>query len=1779
MEFLGREDAQVKIQGHRIELGEIESSLLRHPGVAAAAVAAVGVERTRRRLVGYVVLDRAATDRRPAGTGVGRPARTVSLDSIRQIHDPVARLEHKLRQPGLPRPEELPALALGDRDLDAGPFRERRSTRAFLPDPVSPQRLAAALAALRDVVILPGSGHRYPSALGLYPVETYLHINPDRVAGVRGGVYRYDAEGHRLRFLAAAGKLERGIHAPANYAVSEQAAFTLFLVADAGTARREWGERVNDLLRLEAGGISQLLMTRSAATGVGFCPIGTIDWQRLRPLLGLDPSRELIHTLVGGAIPHSAGAELLPDEPVVDRAGFIALTERESGAGSIAVAAPDAPAVCVRPLARQVLGRVCDLLCQIGLPGEPLPKYRYPSAGNLYPVQTFVHVPAGGVEGIEAGVYQLHAGSRHLLRRGAAMGTGHAELTLDLDARRGAGAVIFLVAELAAIVPIYGLHALEFSLLEAGAMAFLLAVAAPAVGARVGPLELRDFEPLRSLLGLSATQVPLEALAVSPIAAEAVADLVFLRPPSGRAAAVPAVDEPAVIADLHGWLARQLPEYMIPTAWMILDALPLTSNGKVDRAALPEPKGLSAHHPAPSRRSDREVEAILAGLWAELLGVEEVAVGDNFFALGGHSLLAIRLIARIVEVFGIEMPLQSVFESPTVTALADAIELGLRTGQPALLPLLRAPAAAATPLSFGQERLWFISRLDPGSATYNLPAALRLRGQLDVAVIGRCLEEIVRRHEVLRTTFGEIEGEPVCAVLPAESWLLPTIDVSGLDRPSREREISALLVRSSWEPFDLARGRLLRVRLLKAGAEEWLALICLHHIAADAWSIGLLIEELTALYPAFLARRASPLPAPAIQYSDFAYWQRQALRGETLKHHVAYWLGQLRGAPPVLELPLDRPRPPASNGRSGHVDLILPEALATTLRAFGRRRGSTLFMTLLAGFEALLLRCSGLEDLVVGVPVAGRRHIATERLIGFFVNVLALRTRFSAAAGFAAAVAETRERMLAAFAAQELPFEKLVEELQPERSPSYTPVFQVTFQLVTFAGSSLRLPGLHLEQVAIGGAAMNFDLNLEARELAGEVQLRLAYKTELFDAATLRRWLGHLQTLLAAGMTRPEQALGEISMLPAGEHHHLTREWNDTARRPASAALLPEMLETQALRTPAATALIFGGEEITYAELHHRAKRLAAHLRSLGVGPESVVGVHLERCAEMVVALLGVLWAGGAYLPLDPAYPRERILFLLADAHIGVVLSRGALAGNLSGLSGAAPKVVDLDGDWLERLPAAEGAAAQVDAGNLAYVIYTSGSTGVPKGVMNTHGAIANRLLWAQSAGRLTAADRVLQKTPFSFDVSVWEFFWPLMTGACLVVAEPGGHQDPAYLAAVIRRRRVTLMHFVPSMLEVFLAQAPADAWRTVRQVITSGETLSADLHDRFFARSGTRLQNLYGPTEAAVDVSHWTCEPDSGLLTVPIGRAIANVTLHVLDRAMQPAPLGVPGELWIGGAGLSRGYLGRPDWTAERFVPDPLGEQAGARLYRTGDLARRRADGAIEFLGRLDHQVKIRGLRIELGEIEAVARRHPDVREALLAVRPGVDGTPRLGAYVVPQAGHQIVPTDLQEFLGAHLPAYMVPGDVMVLERLPVTANGKVDRRALPGMEVGSAAAYAPPATGLERQLVALWQEILAVDRVGIHDRFFDLGGHSLLLTRLAARLRSTFGVELALRQLFDLPTVANMARAILAEQVAQVKADEFQEMLASVRQMSVEELQRQLAAEGEPARVEGIE
>ncbi|KAB2674615.1 MAG: amino acid adenylation domain-containing protein, partial [Verrucomicrobia bacterium] len=1153
----------------------------------------------------------------------------------------------------------------------------------------------------------------------------------------------------------------------------------------------------------------------------------------------------------------------------------------------------------------------------------------------------------------------------------------------------------------------------------------------------------------------------------------------------GRLAAyvVPATPgNPPDDADLRHHLQRLLPAPMIPADFVSLDELPLTSNGKVDRKALPVPR----HDPsdaAPAHGAPRTpLEEMLAGIWTEVLGRQRVGIHDDFFDLGGHSLLAMRVLVQVRRAIPIDLPLKALFENPTLSALAARIEAA-RSGPPTTptAPLRPVARDRALPLSFAQQRLWFLDRMHAGSAAYHIPHATRLRGPLDVPVLARCLEELVRRHEILRTTFAGDEGEPGPAA-GTGTVLCPEIpDLGNIPPKSREAEARRWIAEAVDQSFDLSRELPLKARLLRLDDDDHVFVLVLHHIASDGWSMGILWRELADLYDAFADGRPSPLAPLPLQYADYAVWQREWFRGDVLEEQLAYWRRQLAGAPPLLELPTDFPRPAAQRHRGARRELVLDPALARDLRDLGRREGATLFMTVLAAWQLLLARLGGQDDVVVGTPIAGRNRAELEGLIGFFVNTLALRTDLSGNPTFRELLRRVRETTLAAYAQQDLPFGKLVEELQPERNAGHAPLFQVLLVLQNTPRTTRTLRGIEAEPIDLDAAIAKFDLNLTLLEEGDGLRGALVYDADLFAPETIARWLGHLDTLLRGIVADPLRPIAELPLLSDAERHQMLVEWNTGATPAPGDRCLHELFEDQAGRTPDAVAVVFGEESLTYAGLNQRANRLAHHLISLGIGPDAMVGLRMGRSVEMIVGMLAILKAGGAYVPLDPRLPAERLDFMLGDLGNPWVLARetGMESRNAPDNGSRTLDLVALE-RALADAPSANH-APRATPGHLAYVLYTSGSTGRPKGVLIEHRQIHHYLGSVSARMGLGEGGGYAMLQPLAVDSCLTVVFPALTRGGTLHLVGEDSALDAAGLSAYFLRHRIDYLKIAPSHLAALLDQLPSATLLPERALVMGGEALHGDFVERLRSL-GPRcaLWNHYGPTETTVGVSMHPLRAGDTFpaATVPIGRPLDNVRYYILDAHDRPVPIGVPGELWIGGGQVGRGYLNRPELTAERFVPDPHGKP-GDRAYKSGDRAKYLPDGSVEFLGRSDDQIKIRGFRVELGEITTVLRETRGVREAVvLAV--DTPGTGRqLVAYVVGNPSEIPDEPGLRRSLSGRLPDPMVPSAFVFLDALPLTPHGKVDRKALPAPMArprDAAATYIAPRDPAEELLAGIW-------------------------------------------------------------------------------------------------------
>ncbi len=1221
----------------------------------------------------------------------------------------------------------------------------------------------------------------------------------------------------------------------------------------------------------------------------------------------------------------------------------------------------------------------------------------------------------------------------------------------------------------------------------------------------------------------------------------------------------PAPDPAALRESLKG----RLPDYMLPAAFVALERFPLTPNGKVDRAALPAPEAGHLAAAAAYVAPRTPAEEIIASVWAAVLGLPRVGVFDQFFELGGHSLLATQVISRLRDALGVEVPLRHLFEAPVLAEFAARAETAQRAATGTLPPPLEPTAEAGErPLSFAQQRLWYLDQLEPGSPLYNIPTAVRLRGPLDADALARALNAVVARHASLRTTFAmTADGRAHQVIAPALTLTLGREDLTALPEAEREAAARRRARAEAQRPFDLAAGPLLRASLLHLGADDHALLLTLHHIVADGWSMTVLVRELLAFYQ---AGEQAPLPALPLQYADFAGWQRRWLQGEALDAQLAYWRRQLAGAPPLLELPTDRPRPAVQSFRGATYSFSLPRELADRLRALSQKAGATLFMTLLAGFQALLARYSNQDDLAVGTPIANRNRAETEGLIGFFVNTLVLRADLSDDPSFRDLLKRVREAALGAYAHQDVPFEMVVDALQPERNLSYPPLFQVLFalqntgRLDALSAAPQTAGALTITSLDAHSGTAKFDLTLEMMEGPDGLGGAFEYNTDLFDAATIERLAVHFHNLLAGAAASPETPVSRLPLLTDAERRQLLVDWNPPADFDADGTL-SERFAAQAARTPDAVAVSFddggGRQTLTYAELDRRANQLAQALRARGVGPDVLVALCLERSLDMVVAILGTLKAGGAYLPLDLAYPSDRLAFMIEDARAPVLISQAPLADRLPATT-AEVLWIDRDWDQIARLPdtAPESGAAPE---HLAYVIFTSGSTGRPKGVMVTHANVIRLFTATEAWYHFGPEDVWTLFHSYAFDFSVWELWGALLYGGRLVVVPYLTSRSPEAFYDLLHTEAVTVLNQTPSAFKQLIRvedTRAAAAGLALRAVIFGGEALEFGSLRPWFDRHGDQrpqLVNMYGITETTVHVTYRPVSLADLVEAAPsmVGRPIPDLQVYVLDRHRQPAPIGVVGELYVGGAGVARGYLNRPELTAERFVEmrdwrltDTQLSSANPqsfRLYKTGDLARFRPNGDLEYLGRIDHQVKIRGFRIELGEIEALLGAQPGVRETLVLAREDQPGDKRLVAYLVPSPDTTLTVGDLRAALKAKLPEYMVPAAFVVLPAFPLTPNGKIDRKALPAPDTARrdlGTDYLAPRTPAEAALARVWAQLLRVERVGVRDNFFELGGDSILSIQVIAQAAQA-GLRLTPRMFFQNPTIEGLAALAQSE------------------------------------------
>ncbi|MCB8765707.1 amino acid adenylation domain-containing protein [Planktothrix agardhii 1029] len=1194
------------------------------------------------------------------------------------------------------------------------------------------------------------------------------------------------------------------------------------------------------------------------------------------------------------------------------------------------------------------------------------------------------------------------------------------------------------------------------------------------------------------------------------------------------------------VNELRQFLKAQLPEYMVPSAFVILESLPLTSNGKVDRRALPAPDFQSEEQYVAPRNP---IEEILASIWVKVLKVEQVGIHDNFFELGGHSLLATQLISRIRKAFKVEMPLRELFVAPTVAALAQVIKRVSEQEERTELPILPREKDTELPLSFAQTRLWFLDQFESDSSFYNIPLALHLEGNLNQDVLIQSLEEICDRHEALRTNFISVDGVATQVIQTQTPWTVNIVDLQHLSSSEQEIASQELTQNQAIQPFDLARDPLIRANLVILSETEHILLVCMHHIVSDGWSMGVFLQELTDLYNAYIQNQPSSLKPLPIQYGDYTLWQKQWLQGDILQRQLDYWQKQLADAPALLSLPTDRPRPAVQSFAGAHLPFTLSWELSQKLTQLTQEQGVTLFMTLLTAFDILLYRYTEQEDILIGTPITNRNRSELEGLIGFFVNTLVLRTDLSGNPSFNELLIRVREMAMDAYTHQDLPFEMLVEVLQPERDLSHAPLFQVDFLLQNEPLSQLELIGLTASPLLTESATAKFDLTLGMENTDKGLRGVWEYNTDLFERSTIERLAGNFVTLLEAIVANPQQQISQLPLLTEVESQQLLKDWNTTEKNYPFHQCVHHLFEEQAERTPNAVAVVFEGLELTYQQLNIQANQLAHYLQSLGVGAEILVGIYLERSLLVIVGLLAVLKAGGAYVPLDPDYPQQRLSYMAEDAKISLLLTQQSLLSSLP-VEDVGVIVLDKSAESLT-VQSLENPVSEVVPENLLCVLYTSGSTGKPKGVMLTHEALVNHSWGISEIFGLTESDRVLQFASFGFDVAAEEIFPTWLKGGTVVLRPWQMFPTLTDFADFIEQESLTLLNITPAYWHewaIAVSQSSATVPSSLRVVAVGGDAVLPETVNIWREWVGKQVQciNVYGPTEASVTaIVHDLLDSQSEKMnSVLIGRPIANTKAYILDQNLQPAPIGVKGELHLCGVRLARGYLNRPELTAEKFIDNPFAAAPFNRLYKTGDLARYLPNGSIECFGRIDNQVKIRGFRIELGEIEAILNQHLDVQTSCVIIREDLPGQKYLVAYIVISSHYERIPmiSELRQFLAGNLPMYMVPQAFVFLESLPLTTNRKVDRRALPApnLEGDRRDQYVAPRNAIEEMLLQIWTEVLKVGQVGIYDNFFEIGGHSLLATQLVSRIRSLFKIELPLRSLFAAATVAELAHLI---------------------------------------------
>jgi len=1198
-------------------------------------------------------------------------------------------------------------------------------------------------------------------------------------------------------------------------------------------------------------------------------------------------------------------------------------------------------------------------------------------------------------------------------------------------------------------------------------------------------------------------------------------------------------ESPPDIQSLKDFIKADLPEYMMPSAYIFLDNFPLTNSGKVDRRALTKPDSFDSTSTVQFVSPRNQEEELLAGLWSDILKISKVGIYDNFFDLGGHSLLATQLISRVRDAFDVELPLKALFDDPTIANLATQIDVFRSQGSGNDVPEIeKADRSADLPLSFSQQRLWFLDQLQPGGSFYNIPSAFKLKGQLNFEALQKSIKLLIQRHEVFRTTFADKSGKPVQVISDNLELNLEIEDLTGLEKDACEIEIRKRAKAEATYAFNLATGPLIRVKLLKTSNVEHIIIFTVHHIISDGWSMGIMISEIATFYEAFSTENEPEIDELSIQYADYATLQKNWLQGEVLENQLNYWKDKIGIDPPVLELPIDHPRPAVQTFAGSSITREIPAELTQKIKQLSSQESVTPFMMLLAAFQSLLHRYSGQDDIIVGSPIANRRHSETEKLIGFFVNNLILKNTFADDPEFGELLRQVRETTLASYAHQDIPFEQLVDALVTKREMSHPAIFQVMFVFQNLPASGIDLPDLRMESLNEETNSAKFDLSVTMGETIDSLVMSFEYNTDLFEPGTIERMMTHFENLLYSVVEDSEQVISEIDFLGQTEKQSLLFDWNATETDFECDLCVHERFAQHVNKTPEANAVIFGEEHLSYQELNDRADILAAWLIETGITADDRVGICMERSFEMVIGIIATLKAGAAFLPLDPAYPKDRLDYMISDSGLKVLLTNRDTNHKFQ-VSNF--KTVDLDSDWEKIQNNNKNIVNQkISPSNLAYVIYTSGSTGKPKGTLLEHRGLVNLANVQQKAFDISGESRILQFSSLSFDAAVWETAMALLNGAALCLVDRNVLASGEHLVETLRNQKISTVTLPPSVLAIF----PESELPDLKTIITAGEKGSIDLIKKW--APGRQFFNAYGPTETTVCASMYLTDPDSKV-DPPIGKANGNFQLYVLDKNGYPVPVGVPGELCVGGVGLARGYHNQPELTADKFIPDTFSNKMGERLYRTGDLVRYNVDGNIDFLGRIDYQVKVRGFRIELGEIETALMSLNEILDVIVLAREDKPGEQRLVAYYVSSNQEKTSIAVLRESLKASLPEYMVPSIFMQLEAMPLTPNGKIDRKALPTPEQDrsqASAEYVAPRNETETILNGIVQDLLKLEKAGVYDNFFELGGHSLLATQFMSRVREKFDIELPLLTLFEKPTVAELADAVEVAKTSGIKA-----------------------------------